>query len=219
MKKFITSWDDGHPEDLRVAEILNKKNISAVFYVPIKNVEGREVMTKGEIRKLSKIFEIGSHTYSHKILTKISLQEAWQEIKRGKVELEQIIGKKVTKFCYPRGSYNNKIINLVKKAGFKSARKVRLYNTRTEGPNSFEEMPNFHLYKHSLLVYMAHLIKNGDYLSIGDLLVTYKNDTDLMISKVRNIAKTREFHLWGHSWELKKYNLFSLFEKILLNAT
>lgn len=32
---ITTSWDDGHPLDLRVAELLSEYHLQGTFYVPI----------------------------------------------------------------------------------------------------------------------------------------------------------------------------------------
>ena len=79
MKDFITSWDDGRYQDFRLAELLKKYEIPAIFYIPV-NCE----IDKDGILKLAKDFEIGSHTLTHALLTRISLDNAEREIKGGK---------------------------------------------------------------------------------------------------------------------------------------
>ena len=51
--RFTTSWDDGHPLDLRLAELLATHGFSGTFYVPRGNREGRPVMTTAELRALT----------------------------------------------------------------------------------------------------------------------------------------------------------------------
>lgn len=34
-----TSWDDGHPSDLKLAELLKRYDVPATFYIPIDNRE------------------------------------------------------------------------------------------------------------------------------------------------------------------------------------
>ena len=66
-----TSWDDGHPSDLRVADLLEKHGLSGTFYVPSTNSEGRPVMRSIEIAELGRRFEIGGHTQDHVSLTEM----------------------------------------------------------------------------------------------------------------------------------------------------
>ena len=41
MKIITTSWDDGHPLDFKLAELLNKYNLKGTFYIPRSNAEHR----------------------------------------------------------------------------------------------------------------------------------------------------------------------------------
>ncbi len=63
-------------------------------------------------------FEIGSHSMTHRYLTKEPATNAWFEIKRSKEKLEQMIGSDILSFCYPYGAVNRQIKNLVKDAGY-----------------------------------------------------------------------------------------------------
>ncbi len=63
----------------------------------------------------------GGHTINHTILTNIPLKQAEYEIIESKKDIEKILNKEITAFSYPNGSYNNELINTVKKAGFACA--------------------------------------------------------------------------------------------------
>jgi peptidoglycan/xylan/chitin deacetylase (PgdA/CDA1 family) len=68
------------------------------------------------------ILEIGSHTRTHPNCDKlVSDQEIEREIFGSKIELEKRAGQKIEHFCYPAGSYDERIIACVKKYGYKSA--------------------------------------------------------------------------------------------------
>ena len=60
---ITTSWDDGHPLDLRVAEMLHRSNLQGTFYVPL--TADAETMSPGQIRELSASFELGAYPPSH----------------------------------------------------------------------------------------------------------------------------------------------------------
>src|SRR5919112_349715 len=76
---ITTSWDDGHPLDLRLAELLAKYGLRGTFYVPMIAPNG--TMTPAQMRELSAAgAEIGAHTLHHAVLTRASEQEAWEEI-------------------------------------------------------------------------------------------------------------------------------------------
>src|SRR5467141_345594 len=87
---ITTSWDDGHPLDLRVAELLTKYGLRGTFYVPRTAEHG--TMTTAQIRELNAAFELGAHTLHHVVLTGATRQEAWQEIAGSKSWLEDNAG-------------------------------------------------------------------------------------------------------------------------------
>ena len=75
-----TSWDDGHPSDLRVADLLDKHGLSATFYVPCANSEGRPVMVSSDVAELGRRFEIGGHTRDHVSLANVTTHFAADQI-------------------------------------------------------------------------------------------------------------------------------------------
>ena len=79
-----TSWDDGHPADLRVADLLDKHGLNGTFYIPCSNSEGRPVMSSSDVTELARRFEIGGHTQTHISLTQISPSIAANEIRVNK---------------------------------------------------------------------------------------------------------------------------------------
>jgi peptidoglycan-N-acetylglucosamine deacetylase len=106
--RYITvSVDDGYPADSRAADLLNKYGLQATFYIPARNPE-HPVMAAGQIRELSRGFEIGGHTYNHAALKSLSTEKAWEEIYDGKRWLEDLLGEPVVSFCYPQGQVQSR---------------------------------------------------------------------------------------------------------------
>ena len=69
-------------------------------------------------------FSIGAHTVSHPILSRLSADEAWEEINGSKLAIEKAIGTPPRAFAYPNGGsehYNEAITRLVRQAGFTCA--------------------------------------------------------------------------------------------------
>lgn len=119
---FTTSWDDGSPLDLRIAELLAKHGLQGTFYVPIKNHE--PVMGISELRSLSTGFEIGAHTVHHLPLTALTDLVAVQEISESKERLQDMTGREVRMFCFPRGLFRKKHLLMLHNQGFIGARTV-----------------------------------------------------------------------------------------------
>ena len=106
---ILTSWDDGHPEDLRIAALLTKFGLSGTFFVPIENREGRSVLVERELRELDRGFEVGGHTLTHHYLKGIAAEKVRYEIREGKIRVEHALGHEIQGFCYPGGHFNSKI--------------------------------------------------------------------------------------------------------------
>src|SRR6478672_9047149 len=117
-----TSWDDGHPSDMRVAELLDKYGIQGTFYVPTVNREGRPVISGAEIRQLASQFEIGGHTRDHAVLTECAPVEAEMQIRENRDYLADLLGAEIEGFAYVRGKHNATTRALVRRLGFKYAR-------------------------------------------------------------------------------------------------
>jgi peptidoglycan/xylan/chitin deacetylase (PgdA/CDA1 family) len=69
--------------------------------------------------------EIGAHTVTHPILTKISPNEVMEEIEEGRSYLANLLGKEIRYFAYPNGragqDYDDSHVQLVKTLGFEAA--------------------------------------------------------------------------------------------------
>lgn len=68
--------------------------------------------------------EIGSHTYSHPILTKLDDSELLAELQNSRREIETQLGVSPKAFCYPNGrriDFDARIQEAVKKAGYEYA--------------------------------------------------------------------------------------------------
>ena len=76
-----------------------------------------------QINEMNKdpLITIGSHTLTHRILTKISYADAKKEIFESKLYIEKMLGETITSFCYPDGHFSKRIIDLVKNAGYTSS--------------------------------------------------------------------------------------------------
>jgi len=64
----------------------------------------RLMMNADQVRRLRALeMEVGAHTVTHPILTRMSADQAFDEIRSGKRELEEILNESVDLFAYPNG--------------------------------------------------------------------------------------------------------------------
>jgi len=214
---ITTSWDDGFALDIRIAELLEKYKLSGTFYVPIKNPQ-REVMNSRMLVEISKKHEIGGHTVNHTFLNTVSRVVAKYEVAAGKAMLEDKLGKSINAFCYPGGKYSQRDIQLVKDAGFLFGRTTRLLHT-TIDPSQQLMHTGMQTYNHSNVVLIRHCMKNLYLSPILDYSLFYKENKNFrvlaesMLKRLFNNGGV--LHLWGHSWEIEKYGLWTELEEVL----
>jgi len=204
---ITTSWDDGHPLDLRVAELLSKHGLRGTFYIPM--IAENETMPAAEIRQLSLTFEIGAHTLHHAILTEVNEHKAWQEIAGSKSWLESNTGLPCLMFCPPKGKYTNRHLDIARKAGYLGVRNVELLSLDFPRKNAgIMLLPTtIQAYPHGSLAFAKNAVKR---LALKNLLrlTTHGRSTDwpaLARSLLHeSLRYGGVFHLWGHSWELQE---------------
>ena len=208
-----TSWDDGHNLDIRLAELLKKYAIRGTFYICPQDHEfkQKELLSDQDIVTISKDFEIGGHTITHPHLTKITTHEADDEIAQSKIYLEHLLQQEVTAFCYPYGDYNDAVKSLVRKNGYKLARTTKRYAFDI-AHDLFELPTTFHTYAHYSDVQKILMFSNFS-------LSAFKKNWDwenLAVALFERICQSGGiFHLWGHSWEIEKFDGWQKLEYVL----
>src|SRR5689334_16731650 len=113
---ITTSWDDGHTLDLRVADMLDNYGMKGTFYITRDFLEKR--MSDKQIRALASRHEIGAHTLTHPDLPDVPPEQAREEIAGSKAWLEDVTGKPVTSFAYPKGLNTPALRAMVAEAGY-----------------------------------------------------------------------------------------------------
>lgn len=149
---FETSWDDGDVLDLKVADLLQKYNLPGTFYIIVDRI-GTEHSTSrymnwDEIKSLvARGFEIGSHTVTHPAdLKMVHDEQLHYEIQNSKDLLETALGGIVKSFCYPRGRYDERVKDMVRRAGYTNARITGLPGN-TELKDPLEKPGTIHVYR------------------------------------------------------------------------
>jgi peptidoglycan/xylan/chitin deacetylase (PgdA/CDA1 family) len=98
----------------------------------------RQAITRAEIHSMLDIVEFGSHTRFHPILTACTTEEAWDEIHTSRTELEALANRPCRHFAYPNGDYTRREVEMVKRAGYSSARTLDVgWNTPSTDPYQF----------------------------------------------------------------------------------
>jgi len=211
-----TSWDDGHPLDLRLAELLVKYDLPATFYIPLRSE--RCVVTPIQIRELSRYFEIGGHTMTHCDLTAIPREAARREIADCRIAIEEITGAPCTSFCFPMGRFRRSQLAEVKIAGFRAARTVELMSfaavrvvdglaviptTLQAFPAGYSTVARNSLKRlHPMMLIRYMRLKGNDWVATAAAAMEHIVDYG------------GAFHIWGHSWEIAELHEWGNLERL-----
>lgn len=124
------TFDDGYKDLIKALPILKKYSVPATVFVMSEPERvdaegignGLDLLTMEEIKFLhSQGVSIGAHSSTHPDFQKLDEKEFEREIVESKKVLEERLGFAVDYYAYPRGFYNEKIVEVVKRAGFKGA--------------------------------------------------------------------------------------------------
>lgn len=106
-KIIALTFDDGPNHNTnKVLDILEKYNVKATFFLLGSNIKGNEKIVK---RMHNLDMEIGNHMYSHKIATRLKLEQLKEEIAKTDKLIYDITGNYPTLIRPSYGIYNNKI--------------------------------------------------------------------------------------------------------------
>jgi peptidoglycan/xylan/chitin deacetylase (PgdA/CDA1 family) len=130
-KSVAITFDDGYLDNyVNAYPYLKKCHLPATIFIATAYVQKRmhlgnlhlPMLSWNEIvEMINNNINIGAHTASHPDLSRIDIQSAKREILESKIEIEKETGKKVDYFAYPYGRYENDVINLVRRLGFRCA--------------------------------------------------------------------------------------------------
>jgi hypothetical protein len=215
---ITTSWDDGHPLDFRIAQLLAECGLRGTFYVPRTSEHG--TMSEAKIRELAAGFEIGAHTVHHVDLTGVDDRVAWGEIVDSKAWLEDLLGRRCTMFCAPLGRYRRSHLDLIRQARYEAIRTVEFFSVdRPRSSRGLLVMPTtMQAHPHGAGVCICNAMRRG---AVGNLWRYIRHGIgcawEEMAESIMGDVMTRGgvFHLWGHAWELEERASWARLEKVL----
>ncbi|MEM1110041.1 MAG: polysaccharide deacetylase family protein [Planctomycetota bacterium] len=221
---ITTSWDDGHCEDLRLADLLESYRLPATFYIPKQDdLLNQPVLSPAELRALAdRGFEIAAHTIHHTVLTTVSDIEARREIEDSRRYITDATGRDCTMFCPPQGRFTPAHAEMIRDAGYAGYRTVEMWSTAPprlhghqlrEMPTSIQAQPQptssiaRNLLKRRAFANAWLYIKHGR-AAAGD----WPRQTAALLDHV--LALGGVLHLWGHSWELEEFDQWERLESV-----
>jgi peptidoglycan-N-acetylglucosamine deacetylase len=204
---FTTSWDDGHPLDLRLADLLAEHGGRGTFYVPVKFEHRLEASDLQRLRNLG--MEIGAHTVNHVDLT--AAADPLGELVDGKRYLEDVLGEEITSFAYPFGRFNSRVSRLAKSAGYRLARTTMAFSTR-RGFNPYQMPTSFQFVPCKRAIHARHALREWNLKGLLTWCGRWRCETSLrrlgQLALEEAGCSDGVIHIWGHSWEIDSQRLW-----------
>ncbi len=130
---FCVTFDDGYRDNLTDAlPVLLELKVPATIFVPTAIIDRTasyswyrkppEALTWDELRKMidTGIIDVQSHTKTHRSLSRLSDDEARDELEASKETLEQQLGQPITSLAFPAGVYDDRTIEFAQNAGYRA---------------------------------------------------------------------------------------------------
>jgi len=202
---ITTSWDDGHPSDQRLADLLSKYGLPATFYIPKSSQ--RPTLNAKEVKAIANRFEVAAHTMDHLALTTLSPQEANRQIRDSKAWIEQATSQRCIMFCPPLGKFRREHVRMIEAHHYKGFRTVEMGSVN--GPASTSalmEMPTtVQAHPHGSSTYLKNAVRRyriaGAWRAVQHWPARdWLHRADFYLQHA--MSSSGVFHLWGHSWEI-----------------
>ena len=200
-QKAVTySYDDGVCQDRRLVDMFNYYHVKATFNInsgmqtyashyDFGNVRVHHMNAEG-LKELYKGHEIAVHTLTHQDLTKLDKDTVYNEVFLDKQNLERMFGCQITGMAYPYGTYNDEVVQILKKCKIQYARSV-------VSSGAFKLQKNLLIFKPTC----HHADEN-----IWELLEKFLKEKS---------EEKQLFYIWGHSYEFDVNNNWKRMEEIL----
>ena len=121
---ILITFDDGYEDNYREAyPILQKYNFTATIFLITDFVSNNNrYVTWSQVKEMQENgFSFGSHTLSHVFLANASDDDIRSELTKSREAMEWRLNQKIQYLAYPGGAYDQRVINLVRQAGYRAA--------------------------------------------------------------------------------------------------
>jgi len=175
-------------------------------------------MQSAALRELDRGFEIGGHTMTHRYLRRdIGFDAILHEIVEGKRLIEDRIGHEITAFSYPGGRSDREVVRAVKASGFSCARTTE--NLRFDlGKDRWRVPTTMQFYPHGAFVLARNALRRPAPSKLWTV-VRRISERDFVAFVLRSAEICARFggvfHLWGHSWEIERHQLWPSLRSVL----
>jgi peptidoglycan-N-acetylglucosamine deacetylase len=213
---FTTSWDDGHPLDIRIAAMLENFGFVGTFYAST-GPDGRRLISDKDLARIGERHELGIHGRTHTIFPELPDVQLADEIEWAAAELSRFgsVGRVVAP---PRGKIDAAKRHWLARLGY-----VVRTGAIVAGAGVVENVlePTFQMYPHT----WKTIIRNYAYrrrapsppllLAIARADVPRDRFKDMLLAAGR---RSPCVHVWGHAADLERLDLWGTLREVLRTA-
>lgn len=199
-RKAVTlSYDDGVRTDIKLIKILDEYGLKCTFNLNsglfAKN-EGELRLTEKEAAELyaNSGHEVAVHGFKHLSLTAVTEEAAARDVIKDRENLERIFGKIIKGMAYANGSFSENSVETLRKCGIEYARTC--VSTHA-----------FDLPKEWITLPATCHHNDPDLFRLADEFIN-REDSDYAW-----INSPMMFYLWGHSYEFRDNENWSVIEE------
>ena len=187
-KRVVTfSYDDGRPNDARLALLFNKYGVKGTFHL---NDDSETIKDKEKAREIYSGHEISCHTCRHGWLDNMPKSSLINEIFENRRVLEEIAGYPVVGMSYPSGAFSPEAEDALAACGIVYSRTVVSTHNFSFPKNFLEWHPTCH--HRDAMPLCERFMANLDSQWWGPL-----------------------FYIWGHSYEFADEDAWQYMEKLV----
>lgn len=120
---LIITFDDGRKSNMELIDLFAQYGNVPTIYICAnrENLDGNPLFDEEDLRVANQYYDLQAHTISHPNLKEVDMQTAKREIMESKTILQDKLGKKITSFAYPYGSYRERDVELAQLSGYENA--------------------------------------------------------------------------------------------------
>lgn len=200
-KVLTLSYDDGMVQDIRLVEIMNKYGLKGTFnintgkYLPEDEMRerfcGRLKLSEAKELYANSGHEVAVHSLNHPFLEKLNVENILFEIMEDRKNIEKEYNQISRGMAYPFGTYNDKVLEVLKAAGICYSRTVKSTEKFDFPENWLTLHPTCH-HTNSKLMELAKTFVEG---------------------KSYYLFENWMFYLWGHSYEFDDNDNWNVIEE------
>lgn len=200
-KALTLSYDDGVEQDIRLIEIMKKHGLKGTFNINsgLYAAEGT-VYPEGHIhRRMTKKMveevygnsgmEVAVHGLTHPFLEQLPEVMCTKEILQDRENLEEQFGGLVRGMAYPFGTYNDAVVETLRRCGIVYSRTV-VSTCKFDIPTDWLRLPATCHHNNPQMMELAHRLAEGEFNRAPAL-----------------------FYLWGHSYEFERDDNWDVIEE------